>query len=446
MVRKIALSVALLFLSLAVLSCRQSLMGPVSFQTLTVEETACEQAWLHLRLQQVVFPAQFTVFQNDKAVGSITVTTPDTMLILNNLNPGTGYKYQLVMHYRHLEYPTNTVSFNTLNPTSHYINWDVTYIGGNYGTCMLYNCAIIDENDIWAVGDIYTKDSDTYDSLGNWINPHNAVHWNGASWELKTILYPGGRFYYYEPIISFCVFNKNSIWFENEYYDGTKFSFFPITEGMFTSDENMMWGSTKDNLYIACNDGSIIRYVGNGQWKWLYTGVHVPINDVYGLYNEVTGDLKVYMALSDFWTPSAPHKIMTLDAHDKVDSVKWGLGRDLTGIWTNKGNIFFTSGDGVFNNLTGSWKEVSELPRYYTNGVRGNGVNDVFVCGDLGYLAHFNGQDWHYYTELSQLAESWFAVAVKGDCIVLIGLKGEQAVIARGTRINTGGSVAVKRR
>ena len=51
---------------------------------------------------------------------------------------------------------------------------------------MLYDVAIIDENNIWAVGEIYLNDS-----LGQPDpTPYNAVHWDGISWNLKKIYFP----------------------------------------------------------------------------------------------------------------------------------------------------------------------------------------------------------------------------------------------------------------
>ena len=46
--------------------------------------------------------------------------------------------------------------------------------------------ANIDENNIWAVGEIYMLDS-----LGN-HDPHayNAVHWDGLNWEMLRIFFP----------------------------------------------------------------------------------------------------------------------------------------------------------------------------------------------------------------------------------------------------------------
>lgn len=126
------------------------------------------------------------------------------------------------------------------------------------------------------------------------------------------ILFPSQGVYIYNTINILYGFNKNSIWFANDYYDGTKYTFYPVLWGTFTSTGTKMWGATKDDLYIACNDGTIVRYLGNGQWRWLYTGVHVPIHDVFGLYNETTGKKKVYLALSN-WAGTSAHKILTLD-------------------------------------------------------------------------------------------------------------------------------------
>ena len=46
---------------------------------------------------------------------------------------------------------------------------------------------MINENDVWTVGEIHTKDTDKYDSLHNWIQPYNAAHWDGVKWNLLRI-------------------------------------------------------------------------------------------------------------------------------------------------------------------------------------------------------------------------------------------------------------------
>jgi hypothetical protein len=71
-----------------------------------------------------------------------------------------------------------------IDTTSHVINWTIDEIG-EYGS-ILRDVAIIDENNIWAVGEIYLKDT-----LGN-PDPkaYNAVHWDGSKWQLKRIFFP----------------------------------------------------------------------------------------------------------------------------------------------------------------------------------------------------------------------------------------------------------------
>ncbi len=72
----------------------------------------------------------------------------------------------------------------------------------------------------------------------------------------------------------------------------------------------------------------------------------------------------------------------------------WDTGRRVNSIWTNNPLYLYTSGGGVFDNKTGKWEEVKTIPLYYTNRIRGNGINDIFVAGDFGLLAHFNGMRW----------------------------------------------------
>ena len=67
-----------------------------------------------------------------------------------------------------------------MDTTSHNYTWQTFTFGGDAGSSSLNDVAIIDENNIWAVGEIYFKDS-----LGNRIrNLKCCIHWNGNKWEL----------------------------------------------------------------------------------------------------------------------------------------------------------------------------------------------------------------------------------------------------------------------
>ncbi len=89
--------------------------------------------------------------------------------------------------------------------------WETFEFGGGIGSSYLSDVAIINENNIWAVGEIHTDKTDQFDSNGVWVQPYNAVHWDGNNWELKRIFING----YFYPLYAIFAFNENDIWFAN---------------------------------------------------------------------------------------------------------------------------------------------------------------------------------------------------------------------------------------
>lgn len=64
-----------------------------------------------------------------------------------------------------------------MDTTSHNFTWQAFEFGKQTNVSRLFDVAIINENDIWAVGEIYMNDS-----LGNpATNAYNAVHWDGTT-------------------------------------------------------------------------------------------------------------------------------------------------------------------------------------------------------------------------------------------------------------------------
>jgi len=71
----------------------------------------------------------------------------------------------------------NNDTFCCIDTTSHSMVWEIDTLGSAGTWSVLHDAAIIDEDDIWAVGDIYIIEED-----GEWTH-FNAVHWNGDTWE-----------------------------------------------------------------------------------------------------------------------------------------------------------------------------------------------------------------------------------------------------------------------
>jgi hypothetical protein len=193
-----------------------------------------------------------------------------------------------------------------------------------------------------------------------------------------------------------------------------------------------MWGSPNGNCYVVGNGGAIAFSSNRGStWRRLESGTTTQINDAWGVVNPVSGQVDVYCVASAFFAPEAEKKILRIQNVTEVDSIPWGVGRNMFGIWSAKGFPLFTAGSGVFENSRGRWREAPLIP-IYTNAVRGNGVNDVVVVGDLGYAAHYNGNGWFIFPDL--YTASYYSVSIKGNMIVMVGEQNARGVVSIGRR------------
>jgi hypothetical protein len=111
----------------------------------------------------------------------------------------------------------------------------------------------------------------------------------------------------------------------------------------------------------------------------------------------------------------------------------------MSGIWFVPGRHYYVTGSGTYEkrNLSDSaWTlHPANVTTYYTDEVRGNGVNDVLVVGAFGEVLHFNGTSWQSYRSQTALSNGAYGgIALKGNLIITVGHDGPQAVIAMGRR------------
>lgn len=92
------------------------------------------------------------------------LNTKDTLLYIDSLLPNQTYKFKVVANTTDNPQPTtNELTVTTMDTTSHNFTWQTfTFGDAGAGSSVLYDVAIINENDIWAVDEIYMNDS-----LGN---------------------------------------------------------------------------------------------------------------------------------------------------------------------------------------------------------------------------------------------------------------------------------------
>ena len=190
-----------------------------------------------------------------------------------------------------------------------------------------------------------------------------------------------------------------------------------------------LWGSDSQNVYAVGINGQIAHYNGV-LWTRIESGTTTVINDVWGIVDDY-GIEQIYCAVS-FVLQSGDQKILTIQ-NNKVDSLHWNTGRRVHTVWTNNENYLYTGGGGIFENKRGYWNEITEVPLYYSRNIRGSDLNNLFVCGDFGFYAHFNGSGWKTFSELS-IQGIYYSIAVKSNTVISVGFEGSKAIIVKGIK------------
>ena len=317
-----------------------------------------------------------------------------------------------------------------LDTTSHNFIWEIDTLGGH--NSYLNDVAIIDENNIWAVGNIET-DSGEY----------NAAHWDGESWELLRIT-AGGVF---NPFNSIYAFNSDDIWFGKQslpiHFDGDSYyKFTPAADGYpggFII--NAIWGSSPEDVWFVGYNGSIVHYDGSGFTR-MESGHDVRLIDVEG----TEGGDYVFVVGYDFFSPaySAVYQIHdgtveTLfydEIHFPTNGSDWGA---VSSVSVYEDTVYFVTYRGLWKKYIYS-DESTVDPAFHNYGYRNmvvQGPNDIFTVGGGGKFAHFNGASWDlnddFYPDYN--LSSWGS-----------SFKGNTAVIAGYFRDGSHGYVAIGRR
>src|SRR5690606_37389250 len=150
--------------------------------TLTFEDASCIEAWININTENIQLPASINIFINDSISQISILNTKDSLLYIDSLLPNKTYKLKAAS----IDYGvmSSEISVTTLDTTSHNFTFE-TWTFGDIGSSVLFDVAIISEDNIWCVGEINIADTSV-----NGYTTYNAVHWNGSEWQLKRILFP----------------------------------------------------------------------------------------------------------------------------------------------------------------------------------------------------------------------------------------------------------------
>ncbi len=334
--------------------------------------------------------------------------------------------------------------------TSHDFAFEIDTLGADaFGyPSHLKDVAIVDESNVWVVGQIFLKDdSGRADPI-----LYNAAHWDGNRWQIMRALFPICGTTAFAPFAAETVFafGANEVWV---------CSGGPIARWMGRSFATTMcvptdirqgsiiklWGTSPKSVYAVGYIGTIIHYNGS-TWQKVESGTDIDLVDIWG-----TGDDDIWIAGLDLATGQRSvllhyDGVSMRKAYEYVPPYP-GLKPDrLTGIvnsvWTSsKEHLWVSDGSTVFfcpANTNGegmlSWNRTYIIG--FLERIRGSASNNIFVVGYFNTIAHFNGATWRYYDTLSdfQVHSRLQSLAVSERSVFAVGNLPGRAMVLRGTR------------
>lgn len=316
--------------------------------------------------------------------------------------------------------------------TSHNFIFEIDTIGTFPSS--LVDVTAIDENNVWAVGDIDLIDGPERDK-------YNAVKWDGKELQYKKLeVLSSSEFPSIQELRVALSFSEDNLWFfsrSGSYvrWDGTKWSSAFIWEQK--GAPRKAWGATPDDFYFIGNNGSITHYDGNS-FQLIDGGTTRDLFAIDGYIDTKTGRTNVWIAgeyvLLHFdglqW-----HSIMN-DTTD-IFSDNHNYPAAIYSINENHIGIGASSTSGL-NGYCVNTSDISEFKLLFTGhfaayAMTGTAINDIFIVGPFTTVVHYNGSTIKEFTNLEGFASNT-GIAYKNGHVFIAGISGQKGIFIRGTR------------
>jgi hypothetical protein len=337
-----------------------------------------------------------------------------------------------------------------MDTTSHNFTWETYTFGGAHGSSYLKDVAIINENNIWAVGEIHTEETDQFDSNGVWVKPYNAVHWDGNNWELKRILFPvdadkPNSYKSAKGCGAIFVFNENDfvITANTQFaFMNSKGEYFIKTIGFKWEDRftiNSLWGTSSKDFYVVGNRGNIVHYNGN-KWTKIESGTDLDIKDIWGDYNDKTGKWEILCVASDYLRNTG-RSLLKIENNRITNIDIEPINGRLQSLWFKTNKKYFLVGSGVYtkNKLQeNKWRKLpnDEVSVFFQESISAIDINDMIVTGHYSEVIHFNGINWKSYRgeEIPFTNGQLFGSYYKNNIVAVVGSNGREGLLYIGKK------------
>ncbi len=385
--------------------------------TLAVEDTSCIEAWIKITTTNLQLPTTVTLKKNNTVVQDIILQNKDSVVYIDSLLPKTTYTFQAFIRSSNQTFKSSELNVTTMDTTSHNFTWQ-TWTFGENSSSALYDVAIIDENNIWAVGEIYMNDS-----LGN-PDPtrYNLVVWDGNNWTIKRVPYYYQGQPFYNPIQTVFAFGTNDIWFGGNgviHWDGNQYNPVPIPSSVWGPHQiNKIWGTSSSDLYIVGNNGNIAHFNGTS-WQKIESGTDLNIQDIWGVPDGNNGFYK-YLA--------ADNAMLKINQQNELTRISVDQDMILLSIWAKTDKLIYTAGNGVFLFKNNYWEKIDELEANTTYRIKGEELNEIYgIVLPGSTINYFNGYSWYQiYTEQNN---RFWRIDSKGKIVAATGYAGDSAII-----------------
>jgi hypothetical protein len=238
---------------------------------------------------------------------------------------------------------------------------------------------------------------------------------------------------------SIFAFSATDIWLVSSlpiHGDGEKWQIYDVRE-LADSELSLSkaWGSSSTDMYFVGRAGSIAHFNGSS-WTKIESGTELPINDIWGDYNNKTDKWEVLTVASNS-SYNEGKELLSITKNSSKTLSSEGLSWSLETLWFKTNRKYIIGGDGLYisNNISRIWKRDTSQPPYYKTFVRGLEINDIYVAGAFGMVLHFNGFTWYnYITETKYNDVGYGAISISDNLVAISGATSTQGIITIGRR------------
>ena len=302
--------------------------------------------------------------------------------------------------------------------TSHNWVWTVDTIG--IRNTVLSSVSVINENNIWVGGYINTDE-------------YTALHWNNKEWEYIQIIEDQYNIPFIDLEDIWAISNDN-IWIGNGSiynYDGTIANLSYLRNIGTGERVTSLWYNTPDDIYGVGHAGIVVHYDGKN-WQEIESPTVGDFTDIWGV-NQSKLNKETIMATVSTPFEKKEQRLLSISGGNVKDTLNWDSNIQAMSVWFDNTSPVYVCGNDLRYFQDSIWTVV-DLPNYFLERVRGSSEDNIFVIGSFGFMARYDGLEWHIESQFLMDHGSLLDIVVMKNLVIAVGTDGTRGIIIKGNR------------